>query len=92
MRLRKLIVLGALVAFTGGMMSCAKKTENTGMDSTATTNTTTTTAPATPPPAPAMPPADTSMGMHKDTTAAMGGSMKKEETKKTETKKTETKK
>ncbi len=45
MRLRKLIVLGALVAFTGGMMSCSKKAETPAMDSTA----------QTPPPPPATP-------------------------------------
>jgi hypothetical protein len=53
MRLRKLIVLGALVAFVGGMSSCAKKEENTMTDSTAMTTTPTpTTAPPPPPPAP----------------------------------------
>ena len=52
MRLRKLIVLGALVAFVGGISSCSKKTDN------ATTDTTTAppaTAPATPPPPPPPP-------------------------------------
>ena len=52
MRLRKLIVLGALVAFTGGMMSCSKKTDTNMTDSSAmTAPATTTTAPPPPPPA-----------------------------------------
>jgi hypothetical protein len=63
MRLRKLIVLGALALFVGGISSCSKKTDNATTDSTTTTTTTTTTAPATPPPPP-MP--DTS-AMKKDT-------------------------
>ena len=54
MRLRKLIVLGALVAFVGGISSCSKKSDSTTTDSTTTT--TTTTAPATPPPPPPPPP------------------------------------
>jgi hypothetical protein len=63
MRLRKLIVLGALVAFTGGMMSCSKKTDENMTDSTAVT------APeATPTTAPPPPPA-TMDTMHHDSAA-----------------------
>jgi hypothetical protein len=74
MRLRKLIVLGALALFVGGMSSCSKKSDNANMDST-------TTAPAAPAPTPAPPPppADTSKKM--DTMMKQmpaGGDMKKD--------------
>ena len=65
MRLRKLIVLGALALFVGGISSCSKKTDNATTDST-TTTTTTTTTPATPPPPP-MPDTSAMNSMKKDT-------------------------
>jgi hypothetical protein len=78
MRLRKLIVLGALALFVGGISSCSKKTDNAPTDST-TTTTTTTTAPTTPPP----PPPDTSaMSAMKKDTAQKAVSAEKTEIKK----------
>jgi hypothetical protein len=66
MRLRKLIVLGALALFVSGISSCSKKTDNATTDSTTTT--TTTTAPATPPPPPPPAPDTSAMNsMKKDT-------------------------
>jgi hypothetical protein len=55
MRLRKLIVLGALVAFVGGMTACSKKEENATTD---TAMAPPAAAPTTAPPPPP-PPADT---------------------------------
>ena len=71
MRLRKLIVLGALVAFVGGITACSKKSETTTTDSMSTTTTTTTTTPPPPPP----PPADTAKV---DTSKKMGADVKKD--------------
>ncbi len=70
MRLRKFIVLGALVVFTSGMMSCAKKTDTNMTDTAATTMPATNTA--TPPPPPPPPPADTMMHNNMDTSMKTG--------------------
>lgn len=76
MRLRKLIVLGALVAFTGGMMSCSKKTDTNMTDSAAMT------APATPTTAPPPPPATMDTVTVKHDSAVPAPAPKAEEKKK----------
>lgn len=78
MRLRKLIVLGALVAFVGGMSSCSKKSDNANMDST--TAPAPATAPATPPPPPPAPAMDSTKMM--DSSKKMGGDAMKKDMKK----------
>jgi hypothetical protein len=79
MRLRKLIVLGALAIFVGGISSCSKKTDNATTD---TTTVPTATAPATPPPPPPPPMPDTTV-MKKDTVASPAMNADKKEMKKT---------
>lgn len=76
MRLRKLILLGALVAFVGGISSCSKKTDNATTDTTMVPPAPPAAAPAPPPP----PPMDSSSMTKKDTAVAMkaAGKMKTE--------------